>query len=887
MTTRNFEALFSPRRIALIGASDRPGSVGEVLARNLLSAGFSGPIDLVRAKGGSVAGRQTVRTVAELPGAPDLAVIATPASTLPGLVSELGARGCRAAVVISAGFEGSDTESARLRQALLDAARPHLLRMVGPNCLGVLSPARGLNASFARAAPPAGGLALVAQSGAVAAAALDWAPAHGLGFSHVVTLGDALDIDVGDLLDFLGRDPETRAILLYVEAIGDARKFMSAARYAARSKPVIVLKGGRSAAGAQAAFSHTRALAGADAVYSAAFRRAGLLQVDGLDALLDTALLVAGGAAEPAPLALLTNGGGAAVLAVDALERAGGRLAVLSEATRAALSAVVPAHAAVGNPVDILGDAGPELYGRALETLLAAPDAPSVLVINCPVAVVDGAEAARAVTAAAAAHPRKAVSAAWLGEAGARAGRAVLADAGVPVFPSAEAAVRAHARLEDLGRSRAELMEAPDEGDGRGADVARPIIAQALSEGRSALAPLEVQAILAAYGVETPPARIAETPEAVREAAGDVAGGAQIVLKVQSPDISHKSDVGGVVLGLPSPDAAQDAARALLARVKAARPDARIDGILVQPMVARPRAVEILAGVVRDPTFGPVVVVGHGGVAVEVLADRALGLPPLNASLAQGMIARTRVSRLLAGFRDRPPADLGSLAQVLVALGQLALDLPEIAELDLNPVLCDASGALAVDARIAVRPPGPDTARPAIVPYPRQLARDLDLDGERLRLRPIRPTDRDGLIAMVAASTSEDVRLRFCAGMRTLSPDLATRLSQIDYDRHMALVAEDDAGELVGVGRLVQDPEGDTAEFALMVRSDRQRHGLGHVLLRALLDYAEARGLREVWGDVARENDRMRAVAADLGFKVRAHAGDLGRVDMVRTLRPR
>lgn len=719
MTTRNFEALFAPRRIALIGASDRAGSVGDVLAANLLAGGFPGELMFVNPKARPVHGRRVYASVAALPDAPDLAVIATPAAMAPHLVAELGARGCRAAVVISAGFEADDPATAGLRRRLLDAARPNLLRIVGPNCLGLLSPGRGVNASFARGQPPAGRLALVTQSGAVAAAALDWAPAHGLGFSHVVSLGDSLDVDVGDLLDFLGRDPATEAILVYLEGLRDARKFMSAARAAARAKPVILVKGGRSQAGAQAAFSHTRALAGADAVYAAAFRRAGMLQVDGLDELLDTALLFGRtpGAA-PGSLAILTNGGGAGVLAVDALERCGGRLTRLTAETQAALRGIGPAYAASGNPVDILGDAGPDLYARSLAALLAAPEVEAVLTINCPTAVADSALAADAVIGAAAAQPGgKSVLAAWLGGASVADARRKLTEAGIPSFLTAEAAVRSFVRLEAAHRLREQLLEAPD-GDEGADDLARArrIVATALAEGRAALEPLEVQALLQAYGVPVLEARIARTPTEAGEIAAALGG--KVALKILSRDISHKSDVGGVKLGLSGRARTERSARAMLARIAAARPQARLEGFIVQPLIARPKAQEVLAGLVRDPTFGPVVVVGHGGVAVEVLADRALGLPPLNATLAREMIGHTRVSRLLAGYRDRPPADLDALARVLVALGRLATDLPEVAELDLNPVLCDAEGALALDARVAVRRPDASTARSAILPYP-------------------------------------------------------------------------------------------------------------------------------------------------------------------------
>jgi acetyltransferase len=703
MTTHNFDALFAPARIALIGASERAGSVGAVLAANLVAGGFAGELMFVNPRARSVCGRPVFGCVADLPATPDLAVIATPAPSVPGLVADLGARGCRAAVVISAGFEGDGDQDAALRGALLDAARPYGLRIVGPNCLGVLAPGLGINASFARGQPPAGRLGLVAQSGAVAAAALDWAPGHGLGFSHVVTLGDSLDVDIGDLVEFLGRDPGTEAILLYVEALRDPAKFMRVAPEAARAKPVVVIKGGRSRSGAKAAFSHTRALAGADAVYEAAFRQAGVVQVEELEDLLDTAALMARTAhAAPTSLAILTNGGGAGVLAVDALERGGGRLTVLSSETQAALRAALPAHGASGNPVDILGDAGPDLYARALATLLDAPEVEAALVINCPTAVADSADAADAVIGAArAATAGKPVLTAWLGEASVAEARRKLAAAGLPGFTTPEQAVRSFLRLEQAAHFRNRRVEPPPVLATTDLARARAIVARAQAAGRTALEPLEIQDLLRIYDLPLLETRIAGAPADAGAAAAELGG--RVVLKILSPDIVHKSDVGGVQLGLEGEAAVRSAAEAMLARLRLARPEARLEGYMIQQMMERPKAHEVLAGLVRDPSFGPVVVVGAGGVAVEVLADRALGLPPLDTALAKDMIGRTRIARLLAGYRDRPPADLDALAAVLVALGQLATDLPEVAELDLNPLICDAEGALALDARVAVR----------------------------------------------------------------------------------------------------------------------------------------------------------------------------------------
>ncbi|HEY8004597.1 MAG TPA: bifunctional acetate--CoA ligase family protein/GNAT family N-acetyltransferase [Phenylobacterium sp.] len=880
MTVRNLDALFHPAAIALVGASNRPGAVGQVLAKNLLESGFAGPVMPVNPHDGAVRSALAYDSVTHLPCAPDLAVIATPAPSVPGLIAELGARGCRAAVVISAGFEGAD--GAALRQAALDAAQPHVLRIVGPNCLGVICPASGVNASFAHLTPAAGGLALVSQSGAIAAAALDWAHGRGLGFSKIVTIGDALDVDVGDLLDYLALDFDTKAILLYVESVTAARKFMSAARIAARAKPVIVLKAGRSSAGAKAAFSHTGALAGADAVYDAAFRRAGLLRVFELREVFEAAeTLGAGLSAAGDRLAILTNGGGAGVLAVDALDARSGQLAELSPATLEALGGIAPRNWSKRNPVDILGDAPAGLYESSLAILAAAPEVDVVLVMNCPVAVTDSTDAARAVLRAAPRGVRrKPVVTCWLGGTAVAEGRRLLAAAGLPSAEAPDEAVRTVMHLVDHRRNQALLMQTPAAvTDALDAATARRIVEQALAEGRTALTDPEARALLAAYGVPVVASAVAADPAAAGTLAAGIAG--PVALKILSRDISHKSDVGGVALGLAGAAAVEREAVAMLARVRAARPDATIDGFVLEAMVRRPQSQELLVGIARDPTFGPVILFGQGGTAAEVIADRCVGLPPLDDVLAHDMIARTRVARLLAAYRDRPPADQGAIARTLIALGQIAVDLPEVRELDINPLLADAGGVLALDARVGLA--AADPAGPAILPYPAHLTSRTTVAGEALVVRPVRPQDAPALIAMIERSDPSDVRFRFGGAMRRLSPQLAAQLSQIDYDRQMAFVAERKDGAIIGVARLVADPQGETAEFALMVESDRQNRGLGRLLMKRLLDYAEARGLRRVWGQVARANDRMLQLCAAFGF-ARSADGDPATVRLTKAM---
>lgn len=884
MSIRNFDALFRPRSIALIGASNKPRSVGNVVARNLAAGGFAGQVMLVNPHDRTIEGQPAYRSVGALPECPDLAVVATPARTVPGIVAELAAMGCRAAVVISAGLgvpaEGAAAGGRTLRQAMLDAARPHLMRIVGPNCLGLISTPAGINASFSHLMPPKGDIALVSQSGAIATAILDWAASRGIGFSHVVSLGDMSDADFGDFLDFLSTDRETRAILLYVENVTFAQKFMSAARVASRAKPVLVIKSGRSAEGARAAQSHTGAMAGSDLVYDAAFRRAGILRVDALEELFEAAATLATGIRIGGDrLAILTNGGGAGVLAVDRLEAVGGRLAEMTVPCLERLDAVLPPAWSHGNPVDIIGDATPERYRDALDILIDSRVADAVLVINCPTAVADNREAAAAVVEVAKARRSFPVFANWLGGITAGPVRQMLADERIPSFESPEDAIRAFTYLVDYRRNQAQLMETPSAGVTivpEDVEAANAVIAAAVREGRSNLNEWEAKEILRRFGIPTVPTHFVVTPEAAAEQFAAMGGPA--VLKIVSPQITHKSDVGGVRLGIESREDMLEAARAMVDRVKADRPDAEIAGFTVQPMISRGDGHELIAGIARDPTFGPVILFGRGGKEAEVVGDRAIGLPPLNSVLARQMIDRTAIARLLQGFRDVPPVDMDGLEGALVRLSELAVLLPAVSELDINPLTADETGVIALDARIAIAqgPAAAGLARPAIRPYPREWERDITIrDGKAFRLRPIRPEDETALAAMVMACEPEDLRLRFMAAMKSFPHQTAARFTQIDYDREMALIAVDPAagygeGPIFGVVRIVADPENEVAEFAVLVRSDMKGQGLGYTLMSSILDYARARGLVRVHGEILRENVGMRNLARSLGFQPEA-----------------
>ena len=889
MSIRNLSAMFAPQSIAVLGASNRPSSVGATVFRNLLQGGFAGPIMPVNPRHTAVAGVLAYPNIAALPLVPDLAVICTPAASVPGLIGELAARGTRAAVVLTAGLrEAVEADGQSLSQRMLEAARPKLLRVVGPNCVGLLVPGLGLNASFAHLNAEPGRLAFVTQSGALATAVLDWAHGRNIGFSHFVSLGDAADVDFGDVLDYLASDVNTGAILLYIEAITQARKFMSAARSAARNKPVIVIKAGRMPAGAAAAASHTGALAGADEVYDAAIRRAGMLRVSGIeDLFLAAETLARVRAPARGGLTIITNGGGAGVMAADALSALGGAFSALSEATRQRLDAVLPANWSHGNPIDIIGDAPGERYRDALEAVLSDPDSGSILLLHAPTAIISNREIAVAL-APMLKQAKRPILTSWLGGSTVAAGRQVFAEAGIPTYDTPEAAVSAHMQLVDYRHNQEALMQSPPSVPEEFAPdraAARGIVEAALAAGRRLLTEPEAKAVLEAYAIPTVATRVAADGAEAAALAREI--GYPVALKILSPDISHKSDVGGVQLDLEDEAALLAAATAMSGRIATLRPDARIEGFTVQRMARRPGAFELIVGAKLDPVFGPVLLFGEGGTAVEIVADRAIALPPLNMALARQMIERTRIARLLAGYRNRPPADRDAIALTLIKIAQLVTDMAEIVELDINPLLSDGDGVLALDARIAVaEDAGEGSDRLAIRPYPVELEEDVELDGRPLRLRPIRPEDEAQHLSFLRQIAPQDIRFRFFSSMREFPHSQMARLTQIDYDREMAFVAVrmDDSGlPTLGVVRVVADPDNDAAEFAILVHSAIKGHGLGGMLLDKMIAYCSARGTRRLVGQVMRDNAPMIALAKSRGFRI-GRAGERDAVEFALEL---
>jgi acetyltransferase len=854
VSIRNLDSLFDPASIAVIGASLRVGSVGATVWHNLKFAGYGGPLFAVNLKRPVLGEQQAVASVSELETAPALALICTPPETVPGLIAELAARGTRAAVVMTAGMNPT------LQAAMLAAAKPDLLRILGPNCLGLLAPHKRLNASFAHTGALPGELAFVSQSGALVTA--------------------MLDVDFGDMLDYLASDPHTRAILLYVESIESPLKFMSAARAAARNKPVIVVKAGRSAQGQRAAASHTGALAGSDMVYDAAIRRAGMLRVNTLQELFLAAQTLSRFRTNVSDcMTILTNGGGAGVMAADAASHAAVRLCDLSETTRDKLDAVLPGSWSHGNPIDIIGDAPVRRYEQALKVLNEDTGAGAILFIHAPTAIVASVDIAHALVPLArrgGLAPARLMSC-WLGDSAVASAREVFRTADIADYETPEQAVRAFSMQVSYRSNQAELTEAPAalrQDLPLDTEAIRALVQSALASGRTMLTEPEAKAVLDACHIPVVATqRVDPTPDAAAAAASAL--GFPVVLKILSDDISHKTDVGGVALDLQDMGEVRNAAKVMLERVPRAQPNARIQGFSVQSMVKRSHAQELIVGSTIDNVFGPVILFGQGGTAVEVMADRAVALPPLNVPLARALVSRTRVSRLLAGWRDSPPADESALHSVLVGVSQLLAEIPEIAELDINPLIVNFEGAIALDARIRVSADGPAGARHfSICPYPSHLEETVQWCGRPLRLRPIRPEDEAMHMEFLQHLDLEDIRMRVFYSRRTMERSELARLVQIDYAREMAFIAvapgPDGKFQTLGVARAMADPDNVQAEFGVIVRSELKGSGLGMLLMRKLIDYFRAQGTQRMVATVLDENERMLKLAAELGFQVNA-----------------
>lgn len=884
MSIRNLDYMFRPRSVAVIGATDRPHSVGSTVILNVIRGGFQGQIMPVNPKHDRIAGLQAYHDLSALPTIPDLAIVCTPPLTVPGLIGQLGRLGTKAAIVLTSGLETQPAgDGVTLQQAMLDAAKPHLLRILGPNCIGLIVPSIGLNAGFAEATAVPGKIAFVSQSGALTTAVLDWSVENNIGFSKFISIGNSADIDIGDILDYLASDPDTRSILLYIESVKFARKFMSAARAAARNKPVIVVKAGRSAAGAAAAASHTGAMAGSDIVFDAAIRRSGMLRVDTTQDLFSAIETLS--RAKPLQgdkLIVLTNGGGPGIMAADALSLAGEKLAVLSDETKRKLDAILPTTWSKANPIDIIGDAPVERYGKTLSTVLDNGGTDSVLFIHAPTAIVKSEEIARECAPLIAASPRNLLSC-WLGGQGVSVARHVFNQAGIPTYQTPEEAVQAFLYLLAYRRNQELLLQAPpSQSTDFSADTeqVRRVVQGSIENQNSLLGEAEAKSVLAAYGIPVVDTRVASTVDTAVLLAQKI--GFPVALKILSPDIIHKSDVGGVALNLESEQHLRTAAQNMVTQVGRIRPNARLTGFTVQAMIKRPGAHELILGMAEDRTFGPILLFGHGGIAAQVINDRAVSLPPLNMVLAENLVAGTRIFKLLQGYRDRPAADLPSLYLTLVKLSQLIIDFPEIVELDINPLLLDETGAIALDARIRIAPSSSRGAgRLAIQPYPKELEETFLQEGVlggTVLLRPILPSDMQSYQSFLHTLSPEDTRNRFFCSVYQLPLSELARVTQIDYSREMTLVivgrSQPENEEILGEIRLIIDPDNQQAEMGISVGTALQSKGLGSKLLSKAIHYCQERGTASIRGTVLAGNSRMLGLVRKFGFVLsRPHDG--------------
>jgi acetyltransferase len=889
------DAIFQPENVAVIGASEAVGSVGRTLLWNLVSNPFGGTVFPVNPKRDSVLGIEAYSSVREVEGDVDLAVIATPAPTVPNIVEECGEAGVDGIIIVSAGFREVGEEGAELEREVKERAEAYDIRIVGPNCLGVMRPPNGLNATFAGSMAQEGNVAFVSQSGALLTSILDWSFRENVGFSAFVSIGSMMDVDWGDMIEYLGDDPKTDSIVLYMESIGNARSFLSAARDVAQSKPIIVIKAGRTDAAAEAAASHTGTLTGSDAVLNAAFRRSGVLRVDDINDLFYMAEVLG---KQPRPegprLTILTNAGGPGVLATDALIDGGGELTPLSPEAIEDFDDILPAAWSHSNPVDILGDADPERYAKSLEVAAADEHSDGLLVVLTPQAMTEPTKTAEYLRPYARDN-EKPVLASWMGGDAVAPGENILNEAGLPTFAYPDTAARVFNSMWRYSYNLRALYETPslpeDEEGLPDRDTASEIVQATHESGRVLMTEYESKRLLSAYGVPTVETRVAETADAAVAAAQAI--GYPVAVKLHSTSITHKSDVGGVQLGLTSDEDVQ----AAFERVKeGAGPDG-FDGVTVQPMIDRSDGYELIIGSSMDPQFGPVLLFGSGGQLVEVYKDRALGLPPLNTTLARRMMEQTKIYEALKGVRGRDPVDMDALEAMLVRFSQLVVEQPRVKEIDVNPLLARPGddGLLALDARVVLHPQekdDPDLPTPAIRPYPRQYVGTHTMrNGEEVTVRPIRPEDEPKLVTFHKKLSERSVYLRYASLMQLeqrVAHERLARICFIDYDREMALVAErtTEAGdkEIIGVGRLTQQPGRNEAEFAMLVIDEFQEEGIGTELLRRLVQVGQDEGLDRITADILDQNRAMQRVCEKLDFEL-VHSSDPAE-DMVKAVKP-
>jgi acetyltransferase len=889
MSIRNLDKLFDPRHIAVIGANETPNSVCFTVFHNLIASEYRGAIYPVNPNRETVQGVRAFANIFSVPEVADLAVICSPPPTVPGIVRSCGEKGVQGVIILSAGFREAGQQGRELEAAIREEQRKFGgMRILGPNCLGIIVPRLHLNASFAVAMPEPGQIAFISQSGALCTSVLDWAMDEGIGFSHFVSVGNMLDVSMGDLIDYFGSVTETRSIILYLESVGEAREFLSAARAFARTKPIVAYKAGRFKESAQAAASHTGAMAGVDAVYEAAFQRAGIERIMEIDDMFDCAELLARQLSPKSDrLAIITNAGGPGVMTTDALIARGGRLAELAPETIYELDQFLPDCWSHGNPVDLVGDAPPERFSRALEVVLKDKNVDAVLVILTPMAMTDATGTAHVVGQVAAQH-RKPVLAAWMGSRSVREGTQVLNAMGVPTYKTPAKAVQAFLHLVSYARNLTILHETPRDLPiefGLDRRQRRTAFQALLADGGDVLSESLSKSLLESYEIPVVRPYPARSADAAVETAGRI--GYPVVVKIDSPQISHKTEVDGVVLDLPNSEAVREAFAHVVRRARQMRPEAEINGVTVQKMITYPNSLELILGTRYDPVFGPVIMVGMGGVAAEVFQDRALGLPPLNDVLARRMLESLKSWPLLQGYRGKPGADIDRLIEVIMRFSYLVADYPEIKELDINPLLVTPRDAIALDARVMVdrqpmgEHPGGGVIRPyshlAIRPYPEEFVTRRRLkDNTNVVLRPIKPEDEPMWHELLADCSTQSRWFRFNYLFKQTTHEMASRYCFIDYDRELAIVAEvEEAGRrrLIGIGRLVADVDHQSAEYAVIVIDRWQGRGLGGLLTEVCLEAAKKWGVRKVVAEIAKDNSRMLATFRSRGFEIRSSLG--------------
>jgi acetyltransferase len=880
MVTLNLDKIFNPKSIAIVGASDVESSVGYAIVKNLTQQGYAGKVYFVNIRKPEILGVRTYPTVMEIPETVDLAMIATPAKTVPDVMEECGRAGVKGAIIVSAGFKETGPEGKALEQKVLEKARKYGIRVIGPNCIGVMRPKINLNATFVNKVSNPGKVAFLSQSGALGSAILDWAISQNIGFSNFVSLGSMIDVDFGDLIDYFGTDPQTKSILMYAEGITEARKFMSAARHFARTKPIIVVKSGKFSESAKAAASHTGSLSGEDAIYDAAFKRAGVVRVDEIADLFNAAEVLG---TQPLPkgpnLAIITNAGGPGVMATDALIAKGGKLAKLSNKTLTLLNSVLPPFWSRGNPIDVLGDAQPERFKAAIEACLDDENVDGVVIIFTQQGVVEGTAVAKGIVEEVRnrKYNNKTILTSFMGNGAVQEANRIFNENNIPTYSTPEQAIKTYMTMYQYQRNIDLIYETPEEFPVGASPPKRPInfiFRNAASENREVLTEDEAKRVLKYYNfpvVETAAANNVDEAVAYSKRLGF-----PVVLKILSPQIVHKSDAGGVILNVHTEAEVREAFSTLIQRATAYNPDAQIIGVTVQPMIER-KGYEVIIGGKTDPVFGPVILFGMGGVGVELFKDYSIGLPPLNTTLILRMMEETKIYRLLKGYRQAPPANLKVLEETMLLFSQLLVDFPQIKEIDINPLLVNEKDACILDARIAI---DKETVfkklepheHLVISPYPKKYEILWNLEnGQSVILRPIKPEDEPMWLEMFQNFSEESIRYRFFEMLRDTPHEVRVRYCNIDYDREIAIVAESTDGgkkKLLGVTRLSIEPDGKSGEMAFVVGDKWQGLGLGTKMVDYVLEIAKDMGVENVYSIMLSDNYRALSLMKKMGFAI-------------------